>query len=248
MSNSVRPHRQQPTRLPHPWDSPGKNTGVGCHCLLHCMKVKSQSEVAQSCPTLSDPMDCSLPSSSIHGIFQARVLEWGAIAFPWRFHSHDLITFQKPCHQIPSHLGSRVSTYKFCSNKNIQHSVHSTCPKNLWGAKDTRKVFDQCTYCGHKVYDEGVFRHKRAVAVCQCGLLLLSICNSSEPLLCANTNIQHAFNPSDASGAVSFSEETTSITTGKWPSGKECGQQKMDRGHSLVREDVDLKKFSFVII
>jgi len=70
-----------PTRLPHPWDSPGKNTGAGCHFLLQCMKVKSESEVAQSCPTLSDPMDCSLPGSSIHGIFQARVLEWGAIAF-----------------------------------------------------------------------------------------------------------------------------------------------------------------------
>ena len=68
-------------RLPRPWDSPGKNTGVGCHFLLQCMKVKSESEVAQSCPTLSDPMDCSLPGSSIHGIFQARVLEWGAIAF-----------------------------------------------------------------------------------------------------------------------------------------------------------------------
>ena len=81
MSDSVRPHRQQPTRLPRPWDSPGKNTGVGCHYLLQCMKVKSESEVVQSCPTLSDPMDCSLPGSSIHGIFQARVLEWVAIAF-----------------------------------------------------------------------------------------------------------------------------------------------------------------------
>jgi len=81
MSNSVQPHRQQPTRLPHPWDSPGKNTGVGCHFLLQCMKVKSQSEVAQSCLTIRDLMDCSLPGSSIHGIFQARVLGWGAIAF-----------------------------------------------------------------------------------------------------------------------------------------------------------------------
>ena len=81
MSDSVRPHRRQPTRLPHPWDSPGKNTGVGCHFLLQCVKVKSESEVAQSCLTLIDPMDCSLPDSSIHGIFQARVLEWGAIAF-----------------------------------------------------------------------------------------------------------------------------------------------------------------------
>ena len=81
MSDSVRPHRWQPTRLPRPWDSPGKNTGVGCHFLLQCMKVKSEREVAQLCPTLSDPMDCSLPGSSIHGIFQARVLEWGAIDF-----------------------------------------------------------------------------------------------------------------------------------------------------------------------
>ena len=81
MSDSVQPHRRQPTRLPHPWDSPGKNTGVGCHFLLQCMKVKSESEVTQSCLTLSDPMDCSLPGSSVHGIFQARILEWGAIAF-----------------------------------------------------------------------------------------------------------------------------------------------------------------------
>ena len=81
VSDSVRPHRRQPTRLPCPWDSPGKNTGVGCHFLLQCMKVKSESEVAQSSPTLSDPMDCSLPGSSAHGIFQARVLEWVAILF-----------------------------------------------------------------------------------------------------------------------------------------------------------------------
>ena len=81
MSESVWPRRRQPTRLPRPWDSPGKNSGVGCHFLLQCMKVKSESEAGQSCPTLSDPMDCSLPGSSIHGIFQARVLEWSAIAF-----------------------------------------------------------------------------------------------------------------------------------------------------------------------
>ena len=77
----MRPHRWQPTRLLHPWDSPGKNSGVGCHFLLQCMKVKSESEVAQLCPTCSNPMDCSPPGSSVHGIFQARVLEWGAIAF-----------------------------------------------------------------------------------------------------------------------------------------------------------------------
>ena len=80
-SMTLQLHKWQPTRLPRPWDSPGKNTGVGCHFLLQCMKVKSESEDAQLCPTLSDHMDCSLPGSSVHGIFQAAVLEWGAIAF-----------------------------------------------------------------------------------------------------------------------------------------------------------------------
>ena len=90
MSNSFWPHGLQPTRLFRPWDSPGKNTGVGCHFLLQCMKVKSENEVAQSCPTPSDPMDCSLPGSSVHGIFQARVLQWVAIAFSdsWRNINH----------------------------------------------------------------------------------------------------------------------------------------------------------------
>ena len=81
VSDSSRPHGPQPTRLPRPWDSPGKNAGVGGRFLLQCMKVESEREVAQLCPTLRDPMDCSPPGSSIHGIFQARVLEWGAIAF-----------------------------------------------------------------------------------------------------------------------------------------------------------------------
>ena len=74
-----------PTRLHRPWDSPGKNTGVGCHFLLRYMKMKSEREVAHSCPTLSDPIVCSPPSSSIHGIFQARVLEWGAITFSEKY-------------------------------------------------------------------------------------------------------------------------------------------------------------------
>ena len=81
MSNSVWSHRRQPSRPLRPWDSPGKNIVVGCHFLLQCVKVKSESEVAQSSPTLSDPMDHSLPGSSIHGIFQARVPEQGAISF-----------------------------------------------------------------------------------------------------------------------------------------------------------------------
>ena len=80
VSDSVRPHRWQPTRLCRPWDSSGKNTRVGCHFFLQCMEVKSESEVAQLCLTLRDSMDCSLPGSSVHGIFQARVLEWVAIA------------------------------------------------------------------------------------------------------------------------------------------------------------------------
>ena len=112
----VWPHIWQPTRLPCPWDSPGKNTGVGCHFLLQCMKVKSESEVAQLCPTLCDPMDCSLPGSSIHGSFQARVLEWGAIPVlnhqwrkNWKYNGH--ISLEKlqmlfcfDCSQILRHL------------------------------------------------------------------------------------------------------------------------------------------------
>ena len=81
MSDSAQPHRRQPTRLLRPWDSPGKNGGVGCRFLLQCMKVKNENEATQSCLTLSDPIDCSLPGSSAHGIFQARVVEWAAIAF-----------------------------------------------------------------------------------------------------------------------------------------------------------------------
>ena len=96
MSDSVRPHRRQPTRLRCPWDSPGMNTGVGCHFLLQCMKVKSESEAAQSCPTLCDPVDCSPLGSSAHGIFQARVLEWGAIAFSLPYPKHLQRSKQSP--------------------------------------------------------------------------------------------------------------------------------------------------------
>ena len=91
MSDSVRPQKWQPTMLPRPWDSPGKNTGVGCHFLLRCVKVKSESEVTQLCLTVCDPMDCSLPGSFVHGIFQARVLEWGAIAFSHEWGSNEIL-------------------------------------------------------------------------------------------------------------------------------------------------------------
>ena len=123
MSDSVRPHRWQSTRLPCPWDSPGKNTRVGCHFLLQCMKVKSESEVAQSCPTLSDPMDCSPPGSSVHGIFQARVLEWGAIAFS--------VILSTDCYSIASVLSSINTLFeaKGPLNKNkineVIHFMHS---------------------------------------------------------------------------------------------------------------------------
>ena len=108
MSDSVRPHRWQPTRLPCPWDSPGKNTGVGCRFLLQCMKVKSESKVAQLCSTFS--MDCSLPSSSVHGIFQARVLEWGATAFSISW----------------PHLSKMCHLYSDQFNVKILSSIHAT--------------------------------------------------------------------------------------------------------------------------
>ena len=109
---TVRPHRRQPTRLPRPWDSPGKNTGVGCHCLLQCVKVKSEGEVGQLCPTPSDPMDCSPPGSSIHGIFQARVLEWCAIAFSGQLHKATVkqsIILLLPPYQCMNSQNSSVS-------------------------------------------------------------------------------------------------------------------------------------------
>ena len=115
MSDSVGPHRWQPTRLPRPWDSPGKRPGVGCHFLLQCMKVKSESEDTQSCPTLRDPIDCSLPGSSIHGIFQARDLEWVAISFSnaWKWkvkvktlsRVRLLVTPWTAAHQAPPSIG-----------------------------------------------------------------------------------------------------------------------------------------------
>ena len=119
MSDSVRPHRQQPTRLRRPWDSPGKNTGVGCHFLLQCMKVKSESEVTQSCLTLRDPMDCSLPSSPAHGIFQARVLEWVAIAFSEYLHTCFYII------GLPLWLSGKESA---CNAGNVVQSLHREDP------------------------------------------------------------------------------------------------------------------------
>ena len=126
----MRPHRWQPTRLHRPWDSAGKNTGVGCHFLLQCMKVKSESEVAQSCPTLRDPMDCSLLGSSIHGIFQARVLEWDAIAFS-EMDARALLSLT--CSLFLLHLSWRIleeelmptSSHSNSSNINTNHLLNA---------------------------------------------------------------------------------------------------------------------------
>ena len=123
VSHSVWPHRRQLTRLPRPWNSPGKNTGVGCHFLLQCSKVKSESEVAQSCPTFSDPMDCSLPGSSIHGIFQARVLESVAITFS-----------VQQCYSL---IFTQIS-WKFRFIQKLYKSVHHNFIHNAGTWKQTR--------------------------------------------------------------------------------------------------------------
>ena len=116
----MRPHRWQPTRLRRPWDSPGKNTGVGCRFLLQCMKVKSESEVAQSCLTLHDPMDCSLPGSSIHGIFQARVLEWSAIGFS---NALFLLNISNPYSRKGQRLSKNVWHSRFLKNNKNAYSL-----------------------------------------------------------------------------------------------------------------------------
>ena len=133
MSDSVWPHRRKPTRLPRPWDSPDKNTEVGCHFLLRCMKVKSESEVAQSCLTLSNPMNCSLPGSSIHGIFQARVLEWGAIAFSIGF---GLFAYICPCFLVCllTHLNHRcfLDLGDEADEAKLANSYQYLCSSSSW--------------------------------------------------------------------------------------------------------------------
>ena len=122
---TLRPHRRQPTRLPRPWDSPGKNTGVGCQFLLQCMKMKSESEVAQSSLTLSDPVDCSPPGSSIHEIFQARVLEWVAIAFSGRGDRHK----NKPSYIPLFWISAYVSLIHFTVQQKLTQHGKSTIPQ-----------------------------------------------------------------------------------------------------------------------
>ena len=118
MSNSLRPHRRLPTRLPHHWDSPGKNTGVGCHCLLQRMKGKSESEVTQSCPTGSDPMDCSLPGSSAMGF--SRQEYWRGV--PWPSPRGGLHLHKAQVHPVLQSLGlpNLFMHYRQCIQKAIK--------------------------------------------------------------------------------------------------------------------------------
>ena len=130
MSNSVQPHRRQANRLPHPWDSLGRNTGVGCHFLLQCMKVKSESEVAQLCPTLRDPMDCSLPGSSIHGIFQARVLEWVPLPSPRKSSRESSKTLGK--HRVVGRIFRRGEKTRTAKESGTRCSFTLNLQGNVW--------------------------------------------------------------------------------------------------------------------
>ena len=133
VSDSVQPHRRKPSRLPCPWDSPGKNTGVDCHFLLQWMKVKSESEVTQSCLTPSNPMDCSLPGSSVHGIFQARILEWVAIAFSELCMSRVQVRFKVLAYR---HFTINITTlplnsFLWCYIINSFMTMHIISPENF---------------------------------------------------------------------------------------------------------------------
>ena len=129
------------TAAHHPWDSPGKNTAVGCHFLLQCRKVKSESEVTQLCPTLRDTMDCSLPGSSIHGIFQARVLEWIAISFVLVVQTLWIINF------IP--MSETLKCQKMNVLESLKHSVVSN-PQNI-SAKEVWYPLTSLRYCPCKI-------------------------------------------------------------------------------------------------
>ena len=160
MSDPVQPHRQQPTRLPRPWDSPGKNTGVGCHFLLQRMRVKSESEVAQLCPTPSDPMDCSLPGSSIHGIFQARVLEWGAIAFS--VHADDTTFMAESEEELKSLLIKvKVESEKVGLKLNIQKMIMASGPITSWEIDgETVETVIDFIFGGSKITADGDCSHE----------------------------------------------------------------------------------------
>ena len=138
VSDSVRPQRWQPTRLPRPWDSPGKNAGVGCHFLLQCMKVKSESEVAQSCLTLSDPMDCSPPGSSVHGIFQARGFSRIASAVPisvWEaglLHGHILLITRRETEDQLRPFETSIENWQVKQSNKESHLIEGSGVISKW--------------------------------------------------------------------------------------------------------------------
>ena len=154
-------------QAPPPLGFSRQNTGVGCHFLLQCMKVKSESEVAQSCPTLSDPMDCSLPGSSIHGIFQARVLEWRAIAFSeFRINiskfliMHNYTSF---LHCLNGKQDSHIKMKRNCTEQLPQccfvHNYQNVCKEKTPQIQINRREDDkQCVYFPSKYSYSGVFR------------------------------------------------------------------------------------------
>ena len=158
---SVRPHRWQLTRLLRPWDSPGKNTGVGCHFLFQCMKVKSESEVTQSCPTLSDPKDCRIPGSSTHGIFQARVLECGATAFS--IYADDTTLRAESEEELKSLLMKvREESEKVGLKRNIQKTkVMASSPITSWQIDgETVETVTDFIFLGSKIIADGDCSHE----------------------------------------------------------------------------------------
>ena len=162
----MRPHRRQPTRLPHPWDSPGKSTGVGCHFLLQYIKVKSESEVTQSCLTLRDPMDCSLPGSSAHGIFQARI-QWSG---NWTHESYIKSIFEKHYPKICNDINLIVASIKYqlkllkLKLLNYQFKTKKSLGKITFKERKHRQLF--CCGCG-------------CSGVCCCESWIKPVCDSA---------------------------------------------------------------------
>ena len=177
--NSVQPHRRQPTRLHRPLDAPGKNTGVGCHFLLQCRKVKREREVAQSCLTLRDPMECSPPGSSIHGIFQARVLEWGAIAFSGR-------GTEKPLDE--SERGEWKCWLKAQHPENKDHGVWS---HQFMANAETVETVADLIFLGSKITADGDCSHeiKRCLLLERKVMTNLDSVLKSKTLLCQQRSV-----------------------------------------------------------
>ena len=176
MSNSVWPHRQQPTRLPCPCDSPSKNTGVGCHFLLQCRKVKSESEIAQSYPTLSDPMDCSLPGSSVHGIFPGKSTGVG-------------------CHRLLRNTMATLVIYQRCYRLAVLSTTlttHVDAPEGYWIYDRSLWVWKLGMHFGIHIHRHPVWAGK--VAECVLPKVLLSFLDLKDLLTKDTTRYTQASN------------------------------------------------------